>query len=557
MRIPINYKFLLWVSLAVQAPAAYSAAQSPVRLFDGTSLKGWTTLGDGAWSVANGEISAKQLASKPRFTHLVHDTVVKDFRLSFLFQSTKGNAGFFFRLTDVGVDPEKIAGAQVVIDPALQSADAFGIYETGGREWLKKWDFARHRNQYPNASNCMMKWDQPILSATQGVADTNCRKTLYNPGNWNRISVWAKGPRLIVKLNMRTIVDTVDAKLDRAGRFAFKMHGGQDVEIKFKDVEMTPLAEMPAGLVSNLKRALLYKGEAGVSPAQLREFVKEVATENGIALDEGIEGDFNAQNLARYQAALFLSDYNVNFNAGQRTAFETWFKQDHGAVCMHACTRQEVSIAWPWWGDATGGKLATHTSFKDRSVALDAEGAKRPLWKGFEAKPQRWKDEWYWWVQDPRGKPGVTVLLSYMDEAGPQNDQAVKGLPHTWLKESQGGRFLASGAMHTMNSLELPFTYDFILNALRDVGGYDSVAIAIKPRANARAPGWSRTGDALHVRVDPGSTVRVLEIGGRVVFEGRSDREGRLTLPATRNVGLLLLAVEGGRRGRLIPLTGL
>lgn len=554
MRIPVFSNTLLCVSLTLSAPGA-PMAQSHAPLFDGASLKGWTTLGDGAWSVANGEISAKQLASKPRFTHLVHDTVVKDFRLSFLFQSAKGNAGFFFRLTDVGTDPEKIAGVQVVIDPALQSADAFGLYETGGREWVRKWDFAKHRNQYPNSVNCMMKWDSPILSATQGIADTNCRKTLYNPGNWNRISVWAKGPRVIVKLNMRTIVDTVDAKLDHAGRFAFKLHGGQDVEIKFKDVELSPLAEMPAGLVSNLKRALLYKGEAGVSPAQLREFVKEVATENGIALDEGVEGDFNTQNLAKYQAALFLSDYNVNFNAAQRTAFEAWFKQDHGAACMHACTRQEVSMAWPWWGDAVGAKLATHTSFKERSVSLDGEAAKRPLWKGFDAKPLRWRDEWFWWVQDPRGKPGVTVLLSYADDAGPQNDQAVKGLPHTWIKESQGGRFFASGAMHTMNSLELPFTYDFILNALRDVGGYDTVAIAVKPRAADLKPAWSRAGGDLILRAEAGRSVKILDLAGKSIFAGKSDGEGSLVLPAREQPGIRILAIEGPAGWALTPIT--
>lgn len=549
---PLSLVLLPALLIAAAQPVQ---AAAPIRLFDGAGLKGWTVVGNGSWTVQDGEIRARLTPDQPRFTHLVHDTVVKDFRVTFLFRSLKGNAGFFFRLRNVGDNPDDIAGVQVVIDPSLQSPDAFGLYETNGREWLRKWDFERHRNQYPNTGNCMMKADSPKLAVGVGIDENNCRKTLYDPDGWNRISVFASGPRLIVKLNMRTIVDISDPVLDAPGRFAFKLHGGQDVDIRFKDVEISPLPRLPDGLRSKLKKVLLYKGEPGVSPASLREFLKEIASDNGFAMDEGTESDFNAQNLAGYQAALFLSDYNINFNPSQRTAFQDWYKQDHGAACLHACTRQEVSIAWPWWGDVSGSKLADHSAFIERTVALDADAARRPLWKGFDAAPYRWRDEWFFWTETPRAKPGVTVLLSYADD-GPPGNKSPKGLPHAWLTERQGGRFFAWGAMHTMNALEFPFTYDFLLHALWDVAGYDTVATALDapserwgPSGRSPAfPTWTRTGNALRLHGAAAYTVELSDISGRTLYRGRGGPGEDPGISMDGRAGIVFLKIRSGGR---------
>ncbi len=542
-RIPSLALFCLLAGLGM-LPGS-SAAQTPVRLFDGASLKGWSILGIGSWTVQNGEIVAKQNPSNLHFTHLVHDTVLKDFRATFLFRTVKGNAGFFFRLQKVPANPDSLSGVQAVIDPLLAADDGFGLYETNGREWMRKWDYARHQKQYSGGVGCMMKWDWPKLSATSGLPDSNCRKTLLNPGGWNRLSVWAKGPRMIVKLNMRTIADTSDAALDKPGRFAFKLHQGQDVEVHFKDVEVSPWPDMPAGLRSRLQKAILYKGEAGVSPPPLREFVREIGADNGFTLTDGTEADFNRQNLAQYQAALFLSDYNINFNAAQRADFETWFKSGKGAGCMHACTRQEVSIAWPWWGDASGSKLADHTSFKERAVAMAAESQALPLWKGLDPSTYKWRDEWFHWVDNPRGKKGVTVLLDYADAGAPE-DQAPKGLPHAWLDVAQGGRFFAWGAMHTMNALELPFTYDFLLAALREMGGYDTVGTRIDPRALAVAPATEWRNGVLRISAGTDFSAEVRDARGRGLFHGKGAPSSPIEFRPGRGAGILLLILRSG-----------
>ena len=538
----MKLKLLTWMFAPLLAMGA--GAQSPVKLFDGTTLKGWKALGDGSWTVSNGEIVAKQTASNPHFTHLIQDSIVKDFRMSFQFKTIKGNAGLFFRLQNAGTVPDSLAGVQAVLDPDLQSDDAFGLYETNGRNWLKKWDFNLNKNKYPGGNACMLKheWPKPIDT------DTICRKTLLKPADWNRITILAKGPHIVVKLNMRTIADISDAALDKAGRFAFKLHGGQDVEIHFKDVEISNLPGPRPGLRSRLVKALMYKGE-NASPPPLREFMKEIASDNGFTMNEGMETDFNKANLAQYQASLFLSDYNVNFTPSQRTDFESWFKAGRGAICIHACTRQEVTIAWPWWGAATGGQLANHSVFYHRTVGLDKEAANLPMWKGFDTTSQSWPDEWFHWVQNPRGKPGLTVILSYKDD-GPSDDpeRAVKGLPHAWINTSEGGRFFSYGGIHDMNSLELPFTYDFLLNALQDVAGYDTVLTAVNPRApdKGRVPAMVRTGRGLRVEGAGPYTVELRDVSGKLVYRDEGDATKDVAYNPTSSAGMLFLTIRTG-----------
>lgn len=101
-------------------------------------LKGWTPLGKGSWTVQDGAIVARLSRSEPEFSHLVFDSAYGDFKASFLFRHVKGNAGFFFRMERKDGTPAGVSGLQGVLEPSLPSADALGLYETNGRDWLKK-----------------------------------------------------------------------------------------------------------------------------------------------------------------------------------------------------------------------------------------------------------------------------------------------------------------------------------------------------------------------------------------------------------------------------------
>lgn len=186
--------------------AVPSGAQSARALFDGKTLKGWTILGNGAWTVADGAIHAKLSRQDPQFTHLVHDSTFGDFTLEFRFRHVKGNAGFFFRMEQKDATPAGVTGLQMVIEPTLPLPDAFGFYETNGRGWVQKWDYA-------------------------------AKKSLYKPGEWNVLRLEAKGMAVKAALNGSELVSLPDDRQGRLkGKLAFKLHGGQDVEIAFRDI---------------------------------------------------------------------------------------------------------------------------------------------------------------------------------------------------------------------------------------------------------------------------------------------------------------------------------
>jgi hypothetical protein len=189
---------------------ALASAQQFMPLFNGQNLDGWTVLGKGTWKVQNGAIVGTQPASERDFTHLMHDTTVGDFELTFQFKNPKGNTGVFFRLEQTAPGPAGVSGVQAVIDATKKDDNAFGFYETNGREWLKKWSYS--------TSN-----------------------TLFNATDWNRITIVAEGTRLLLKLNTQTIVDFVDATGRKQGKIAFKLHGGREEEAHFRDIQIRPV----------------------------------------------------------------------------------------------------------------------------------------------------------------------------------------------------------------------------------------------------------------------------------------------------------------------------
>ena len=455
-------------------------AQSSISLFDGVSLKGWKPLGDGSWTVSNGEIVAKQSGANPHFTHLVQDTVVKDFRLGLLFRSVRGNAGFFFRQVYIPSVPDSLTGVQVVIEPQKEDDNAFALYETNGREWLTRWGWGDHRNQYPDINNCFMKMDFQKPTQQKTLPDSICQKPLVDKSGWNRLSVWAKGPRIVVKINMRTILDYTDAKLDRSGHFAFKLHAGEDVEIHFKDIELSPLIDSPTSSKTKLQKILLYKGTAnGDSP--FSKYLKEIANENGIVMDEGVESDFNPKKLADYQVVVLLGNGKFNFNVTEKIDFENWIKNDHGVLCFRGCLDSTVLPNGPWLFSLANSQIMDSTDFKERNLNVDLDAIKGSLWKNLNSKPVLWRDSWYRWKVNPRGQAGVTTLLSFTDD-GNNSDLIPKSTPYAWLKTDQGGRIIFSGMMNTMNAQAIPMMYDFFLTSFRTAAGDNNVSSISIPK---------------------------------------------------------------------------
>ena len=197
-----NYFFFIILTIT----AALSFKSSPVKqdwqpLFDGKTLKGWHTLPGGNWKVENGVIVGTSDTSDPRHGLLVTDKIYKDFELSIKYLAVKGNSGLYFRVKEVG-GPYGVEGLQAEIDP-LQGDG--GLYETGGRGWVVEPDSAD-----------VKKW--------------------YKPGEWNTMTVTARGRSVVVHLNGYKTAEIHDDPGKTEGYIALQLHGGQDMHVSFKDI---------------------------------------------------------------------------------------------------------------------------------------------------------------------------------------------------------------------------------------------------------------------------------------------------------------------------------
>jgi len=172
-------------------------------LFDGKSLQGWHTLPGGNWKVEKGTIVGTSEKSDPRHGLLVTNNIYKDFELRIKYLAVKGNSGLYFRVSEVG-GPYGVEGLQAEIDP-LQGAG--GLYETGGRGWVVEPD-----------SVDVKKW--------------------YKPGMWNTMTVSAKGRSVVVHLNNYKTAEIDNDSGRTEGHIALQLHGGQDMLVSFKDIEI-------------------------------------------------------------------------------------------------------------------------------------------------------------------------------------------------------------------------------------------------------------------------------------------------------------------------------
>ncbi|MBN2021871.1 MAG: DUF1080 domain-containing protein [Pirellulales bacterium] len=175
-------------------------------LFDGKSLAGWRRIGTGEWTVRDGEILGAKAAADKEFGHLISDRPYTDFAVRLKYKATTGNSGLYFRVEEGG--DAGVLGFQAEIDPR---ENAGGLYETRGRGWVV----------------------HPPVALV---------KKAYKPNEWNRMSVVALGRRLVVHLNGVKTAELADDPGRERGFLALQLHGGQDMDVRFKDIEILDMS---------------------------------------------------------------------------------------------------------------------------------------------------------------------------------------------------------------------------------------------------------------------------------------------------------------------------
>jgi hypothetical protein len=214
-------------------------------LWDGKTLDGWHKIGTGTWSVEDGAIVGRKEARDGDFGHLVTDKVFKDFTVRVKYKAAKGNSGLYFRIEEKGASG--VSGFQAEIDP---NHDAGGLYETNGRAWVAQ----------PKPEDV---------------------KTWYKPGEWNEMDATAVGRHLVVHVNGKKSAELRDDPGRTEGRIALQLHGGNDMDVRFKDIEILEWKQ----LIPGPDMAGWRKGTG--EWAMVGEVAKDAANERAVAVKPG------------------------------------------------------------------------------------------------------------------------------------------------------------------------------------------------------------------------------------------------------------------------------
>jgi len=173
-------------------------------LFDGKTLDGWSPTPGGKWEVKDGAIVGTCPKTEQKHGILVSDKKYRDFTIRLKFKAVKGNSGLYFRVDKVKSNVN-VNGFQAEI--AANDMAVGGLYETGGRGWVVK-------------------------------PDAKLIKKLVKQGEWNQMTVSARGKRIVVHVNNRK---TSELKNDRGrteGHLGLQLHGGQEMHVEYKDIEI-------------------------------------------------------------------------------------------------------------------------------------------------------------------------------------------------------------------------------------------------------------------------------------------------------------------------------
>lgn len=174
------------------------------------SFEGWHTQPGGEWTWEGDVLVGRSEASEARHGLLVSDVEFGDFEVEVEFRAIKGCSGFYFRVEETS-EHTGVAGFQAEVEPSFETG---GLYETRGRGWVVK----------------------PEEALVQSC---------YTPGEWATMRVVANGRNVVVEVNGVETARLTNDPGRRAGKFAFQLHGGQDLHVEFRNMRIRPITAEP------------------------------------------------------------------------------------------------------------------------------------------------------------------------------------------------------------------------------------------------------------------------------------------------------------------------
>lgn len=187
--------------------------------------------------------------------------------------------------------------------------------------------------------------------------------------------------------------------------------------------------------------------------------IKKLGAENNFSVDATEDSlAFTPENLAKYDAIIFLNPTQNVLGDEQQQAMENYIKKGGGFVGIHAATDCEYD--WPWYVKMVGASFLSHPEqqvAKIRVIDKNNESTKH--------LPDPWerKDEWY---NFKNMNPDVHVLLK-IDETSYKGGKNGDNHPVAWYHDYDGGRAFYTELGHTDESYVEPAYLRHLLGGIK------------------------------------------------------------------------------------------
>ncbi|MFB7368663.1 ThuA domain-containing protein [Streptomyces sp. NPDC056222] len=259
------------------------------------------------------------------------------------------------------------------------------------------------------------------------------------------------------------------------------------------DVDDFTLSNSPVDRTA--KRVLVFSRTAGFRHDSIATGItalKELGAGSNITVDATEEPrQFTTNNLARYDAVVFLSTTGDVLNAEQQTAFENYVSTGGGYMGIHAAADTEYD--WEFYGGLVGAHFASHPQIQPATVRV--EDHDHPATAHLDGPWQR-TDEWYNYRTNPRGQARI---LATLDETTYQGGTMKGDHPIAWCKSYGGGRSFYTGGGHTKESYAESAFRQHLIGGLRYAAG--QVTADCRPQTGYRdlfngetREGWKQAG---------------------------------------------------------------
>ena len=189
------------------------------------------------------------------------------------------------------------------------------------------------------------------------------------------------------------------------------------------------------------------------------EAIKKMGLENKFTVDATEDSlAFTDNNLAKYNAIIFLNPTMNVLGEEQQKAMENYIRKGGGFVGIHAATDCEYN--WPWYVKMVGASFLSHPAQQVAKINVVDKNN-----KATKHLPNPWerKDEWY---NFKSMNPDVKVLLK-IDETSYTGGKNGDNHPMAWYHEYDGGRAFYTALGHTNESYSEPAFLKHLLAGIK------------------------------------------------------------------------------------------